>query len=74
MYYTINKYIYINKPSLQTSNAAASILYQLSLNQEKQQILYEELSEVLPEKDSALNEQRLDQMVYLKACIKETLR
>ncbi|KAI4463906.1 cytochrome p450 [Holotrichia oblita] len=57
-----------------TSNAVASILYQLALHQDKQQILFEELANVLPDKNSEFDERKLDQMVYLKACIKETLR
>ncbi|GJQ77283.1 putative cytochrome P-450 [Trypoxylus dichotomus] len=57
-----------------TSNTVASILYQLALHQDKQQALFEELEVVLPCKYTQLDEQKLDQMVYLKACIKENLR
>ncbi|KAK5643038.1 hypothetical protein RI129_009205 [Pyrocoelia pectoralis] len=47
-----------------TSIALASTLYQLSQNQDKQQIVYEELCAILPEVNSAID----------SACIKETLR
>uniref|UniRef100_A0A1B6CMB7 Cytochrome P450 n=1 Tax=Clastoptera arizonana TaxID=38151 RepID=A0A1B6CMB7_9HEMI len=56
-----------------TSAAVASILYQLSLHQDKQQKLYEEISTVLPN-GTVLTPQKLDELCYLKACIKETLR
>ncbi|EFA02807.1 cytochrome P450 301B1 [Tribolium castaneum] len=57
-----------------TSNAVASILYQLSLHQEKQAKLYEEIASLLPCKSTQISHEKLDQMHYLKACIKETMR
>ncbi|ENN80609.1 hypothetical protein YQE_02974, partial [Dendroctonus ponderosae] len=57
-----------------TSNAVASILYQLSINPKKQQLLHEELDRILPNADSKLTIDKLDEMSYLKACIKETMR
>ncbi|XP_075234243.1 putative cytochrome P450 49a1 [Lycorma delicatula] len=56
-----------------TSAAIASILYQLSQNPEKQEILYNEVTNVL-KKDENLTAKKLDQLPYLRACIKETLR
>ncbi|ERL93683.1 hypothetical protein D910_10971 [Dendroctonus ponderosae] len=56
-----------------TSNAVASILYQLSINPKKQQLLHEELDRILPNADSKLTIDKLDEMSYLKACIKETM-
>nr|CAD7606413.1 unnamed protein product [Timema genevievae] len=57
-----------------TSTAVASILYQLSLHPDKQQLLYEEIRSVLPLVDTSITTQHLEKLVYLKACIRETLR
>lgn len=57
-----------------TSNAVASVLYQLALHPEKQALLYEEVSRVLPTSGSLIDARNLEDMKYLKACIKETLR
>ncbi|KAL1505574.1 hypothetical protein ABEB36_005109 [Hypothenemus hampei] len=57
-----------------TSNAVASILYQLSINPEKQELLHEEILEKLPTTDAKLTTEKLEAMIYLKACIKETMR
>ncbi|CAG2065560.1 unnamed protein product, partial [Timema podura] len=57
-----------------TSTAVASILYQLSLHPDKQQLLYEEIRSVLPLADTSITTQHLEKLVYLKACIRETLR
>ncbi|KAJ3658851.1 hypothetical protein Zmor_010569 [Zophobas morio] len=57
-----------------TSNAVASILYQLSLHQEKQANLYDEVKKLLPDSDTELTHEKLDRMQYLKACVKETMR
>lgn len=59
-------------PHFQTSNAVASILYQLSLRPNVQERLYEEIHKVLqgrPMKPGDVN-----QMPYLKACVKEVMR
>nr|XP_024218841.1 probable cytochrome P450 301a1, mitochondrial [Halyomorpha halys] len=55
-----------------TSAAVSSILYQLSLHEEKQNKLYEEINRVVQK--GPITMKKLDQMLYLKACIKETLR
>ncbi|KAB0797032.1 hypothetical protein PPYR_11093 [Photinus pyralis] len=57
-----------------TSIALASTLYQLSQNQDKQQKVYEELCSILPEAGSAIDSNAQENLHYLKACIKETLR
>ena len=49
-------------------------LYYLSKNQEKQQKLYEELRSLLPQKEDPITADKLNEMKYLKACMKETLR
>lgn len=56
------------------SMAVCSILYQLATRPAEQQKLREELKRVLPEANSELSIQRLDQMHYLKAFIKEVFR
>ncbi|XP_047027668.1 probable cytochrome P450 49a1 isoform X1 [Helicoverpa zea] len=55
-----------------TSNAVASILYQLSLRPSVQERLYEEISKVL--QDRPMKPGDVNQMPYLKACVKEVLR
>ncbi|XP_076231363.1 putative cytochrome P450 49a1 [Calliopsis andreniformis] len=57
-----------------TSNTVASVLYQLALHPDKQDLVFDEICNVLPNKDMALQGMHLDQLKYLKACIKETLR
>ncbi|XP_076665096.1 putative cytochrome P450 301a1, mitochondrial isoform X2 [Andrena cerasifolii] len=57
-----------------TSNAVASVLYQLALHPDKQDLVYKEISDVLPNEDMQLEGKHLDRFKYLKACVKETLR
>nr|XP_023012009.1 probable cytochrome P450 49a1 [Leptinotarsa decemlineata] len=57
-----------------TSNAVASILYQLAVHPKKQEKLRKEVFRVLPNISSAVTHEKLEEMVYLKACIKETMR
>ncbi|XP_054740055.1 probable cytochrome P450 301a1, mitochondrial [Anastrepha obliqua] len=56
------------------SMAVCSILYQLATRPAEQQKLREELKRVLPDPGTELSIQRLDQMHYLKAFIKEVFR
>ncbi|OXU24592.1 hypothetical protein TSAR_011043 [Trichomalopsis sarcophagae] len=56
-----------------TSNSVASVLYQLALHPEKQDILYEEIKRVLPA-DGRFEAGHIDQLKYLKACVRETQR
>lgn len=58
----------------QTSVAASSTMYQLSQNEDKQEKLFAELKKALGNKDSRITPATLEQLPYLKACIKETLR
>ena len=51
----------------------ASVLYQLALNPDKQDILYEEVKKVLPA-DGKFEASHIDQLKYLKACVRETQR
>ncbi|KAJ2945338.1 hypothetical protein O0L34_g9430 [Tuta absoluta] len=55
-----------------TSNAVASILYQLSLRPHVQERIYEEVSKVLQGRPMCPGD--VNQMPYLKACVKEVLR
>ncbi|KAH8284996.1 hypothetical protein KR054_003598 [Drosophila jambulina] len=57
-----------------TSVAASSTIYQLAKNPEKQQRLFEELQKVFPRREAEINQNVLEQMPYLRACVKETLR
>ncbi|XP_046748004.1 probable cytochrome P450 49a1 isoform X2 [Diprion similis] len=57
-----------------TSNAVASVIYQLALHPEKQRKLYEEVSAVMPPPGTPIEAKHVEDMKYLKACIKETLR
>lgn len=54
--------------------AVCSILYQLATRPVEQQKVREELKRVLHESDDELSIQRLDQMHYLKAFIREVFR
>jgi cytochrome P450 family 49 subfamily A len=58
----------------QTSVAISSTMYQLSQNQDKQEKLYDELKNLLPNKDTPITPATLENMPFLRACIKETLR
>lgn len=57
-----------------TSIAAASTIYQLSQNPDKQHKLFKELKTALPDKNGSFNNETREAIPYLRACIKETLR
>ncbi|XP_039478880.1 probable cytochrome P450 49a1 [Drosophila santomea] len=57
-----------------TSVAASSTIYQLAKNPDKQKKLFDELQKVFPHRDADINQNVLEQMPYLRACVKETLR
>lgn len=57
-----------------TTKALSSALYHLATNAEPQTKLREELLRVLPEKEARITPDKLEQMPYLKAVIKETFR
>nr|XP_029732297.1 probable cytochrome P450 301a1, mitochondrial [Aedes albopictus]XP_029732298.1 probable cytochrome P450 301a1, mitochondrial [Aedes albopictus]XP_029732299.1 probable cytochrome P450 301a1, mitochondrial [Aedes albopictus] len=56
------------------SMAVCSILYQLATRPAEQQKVYEELKRIMPDPNTPLTYQLLDQAHYLKAFIKEVLR
>ncbi|XP_067632322.1 probable cytochrome P450 49a1 [Eurosta solidaginis] len=57
-----------------TSVAISSTIYQLARNPEKQQKLFEELQNVFPTTEAEVDQNALERIPYLRACIKETLR
>nr|NP_724937.1 cytochrome P450 49a1, isoform C [Drosophila melanogaster]AAF58793.2 cytochrome P450 49a1, isoform C [Drosophila melanogaster] len=57
-----------------TSVAASSTIYQLAKNPDKQKKLFDELQKVFPHREADINQNVLEQMPYLRACVKETLR
>ncbi|BFG04066.1 probable cytochrome P450 49a1 [Drosophila madeirensis] len=57
-----------------TSVAASSTIYQLAKNPDKQKRLFDELQKVFPHREAEINQNVLEQMPYLRACVKETLR
>ena len=57
-----------------TSSAMTSVLYNLAKNQDKQEILRQEILKILPEKDSKLTATSFNNVPYLRAVIKESLR
>lgn len=57
-----------------TGNTAAFLLYHLASNADKQERLYQELTEVLGPAGGQLTEAKLAKLRYLKACVKESQR
>lgn len=58
----------------QTSHSAASAIYYLAKNHDKQEKLFDELKRLLPDKNSPITADKLNEMKYMKACIKESMR
>ncbi|XP_035915937.1 cytochrome P450 CYP12A2-like [Anopheles stephensi] len=57
-----------------TSSGSTGVLYCLAQNPEKQEKLRAELRQIMPEKNTPLTPDRMKNMPYLRACIKEGLR
>ncbi|CAO1387441.1 unnamed protein product [Diamesa serratosioi] len=57
-----------------TAAALCSLLYCLAKNPEKQELLRKEVLRVLPEKDSKVMAEKMDNLPYLRAALKESLR
>ncbi|XP_071452702.1 probable cytochrome P450 49a1 [Hetaerina americana] len=57
-----------------TSYAMAAALGLMTKNQDKQELLFGELKRLLPNKNDAITEDKLEDMKYLKACLKESIR
>jgi hypothetical protein len=58
---------------LQTAFSVASALYNLAKNPDKQQKLFEEIQRYVPDKDQPVTSDILNELRYLKACIKESM-
>ncbi|KAF4530825.1 hypothetical protein B566_EDAN015991 [Ephemera danica] len=57
-----------------TSHAVTSVLLHLANNQDKQEKLFKELKTLLPNPNDQITDAVLEEMRYLKACFKESLR
>ena len=59
---------------LQTAFSVAGLLHNLAKNPEKQQKLLEEIQRYVPDKDQPVTSDILNELKYMKACIKESMR
>ncbi|KAG8178823.1 hypothetical protein JTE90_015376 [Oedothorax gibbosus] len=57
-----------------TSHTVAFMLYHLARNPDKQERLFKEIIELLPDKDLKITKTNFEKLYYLKACVKEALR
>ncbi|XP_034253507.1 probable cytochrome P450 49a1 [Thrips palmi] len=57
-----------------TSAVVSTIMYQLATNPAKQAKLQEELDRVLPDKNVTITKDQMEQLKYVRACVKETMR
>lgn len=57
-----------------TSHSMAFVLYHLAKNPDVQERAYQEVRSVLPHKSKSLSVSELNQLRYVKACIKENMR
>lgn len=57
-----------------TSSALCGLLYCLAKNPEKQELLRKEVLSVLPEKSSKVTAERMKDLPFLRAALKESLR
>lgn len=59
---------------IQTGSVTINFLYMLAKNPEKQRKLREEILKIMPQKDSILTMDSLNNIPYLRACLKEVIR
>ncbi|PRD27096.1 UNVERIFIED_CONTAM: Cyp12a4 [Trichonephila clavipes] len=59
---------------MQTSHTVGFLLYHLAKNPEKQELLYQEINRMLPSKEMKITPTIHDELRYLKACVKESMR
>ncbi|GBM25942.1 putative cytochrome P450 12a4, mitochondrial [Araneus ventricosus] len=57
-----------------TSHTVGFLLYHLARNRDKQEKLHQEITKFLPSKDLKITSSIYEEMRYLKACIKESMR
>ncbi|CAD6992842.1 unnamed protein product [Ceratitis capitata] len=57
-----------------TSSTLAGLLLCIAKNPEKQQKLFEEIKRILPQKESQLTIENMQNLPYMRACIKEGIR
>ncbi|XP_035225575.1 probable cytochrome P450 12a4, mitochondrial, partial [Stegodyphus dumicola] len=57
-----------------TSNTIGFFFYHLAKNPDKQQILYEEIKKLLPNKNDKITPAIFGELRYLKSCLKEAIR
>ena len=57
-----------------TTSTLAFTLYNLAKSPSKQEKLFKEIHRIMPKKDCDLKIDNLEGLVYLKACIRESLR
>ncbi|KAG8226452.1 hypothetical protein J437_LFUL003444 [Ladona fulva] len=57
-----------------TGFSVANMLYLLSKNPKKQEHLFHELKKFLPKKNDEITTEKIEDMKYLKACTKESMR
>ncbi|KAJ9594072.1 hypothetical protein L9F63_014505, partial [Diploptera punctata] len=57
-----------------TTNTAAILIYYLAKNPVEQEKLHDELRRILPSPDDVMTADKLEDMKYLKACVKESIR
>uniref|UniRef100_T1GVE9 Cytochrome P450 n=1 Tax=Megaselia scalaris TaxID=36166 RepID=T1GVE9_MEGSC len=67
-------FLYYGAFIISTSVAASSTIYQLSKNPDKQEKLFKELKAIFPNPNVKIDQNVLERIPYLRACIKETLR
>lgn len=57
-----------------TSHSLTNVMLYLSANQDKQEILYQELKKLLPDPSTPITNEILNEMKYLRACVRESMR
>lgn len=57
-----------------TSNTSATVMYELAKSPDKQRILQRELDRVFPDPGEPVTAGKLEELRYLRACIKEAMR
>jgi Cytochrome P450 len=72
--YTKSEHFTILIIFFKTSHSLTNLMLHLSANQDKQEILYQELKRLMPDPSKPITTEVLNEMKYLRACIKESMR